>query len=63
MVASFSRGGIDEDGLGEIEDFSVGHQSIDDKNPEISLSAILVRKAAFVHVCLLVPCCHLLGKG
>ena len=47
MEPLFSRGGIEEDDLGEIKDFSIGHQSLDDKDPDLSLSAILLWKDDF----------------
>ena len=37
----FKRG-IEKDGLGEIKDFHVGHQYLDDNYPDLSLSAILL---------------------
>ena len=42
MIPLFSRRGIEKDGLGEIKDFHVGHQYLDDNYPDLSLSAILL---------------------
>ena len=40
MVPLLLRGGIEEDDLGDIQGFSVGHQSLDDNDPDLSLSKI-----------------------
>ena len=41
-TAIFSRGGMVEDDLGEIKDFNVGHQSLEEIDPDLSLSAMLL---------------------
>ena len=46
-MALFSRRGIEEDDLGEIKDFNVSHQSLDDNDPYLSLPAMLLRKNEF----------------
>ena len=38
----FSRGGMVEDDLGEIKDFNVGHQSLEEIDPDLSLSAMFL---------------------
>ena len=47
MVPLFLRGGIEEDDFGEIKDFNVGHQSLDERDPDISLSSMLLWKDDF----------------
>ena len=43
----FSSRGIEEDDLGEIKDFNVSHQSLDNNVPYSSLPAMLSRKNDF----------------
>ena len=38
----FQEGVLKKDGLGEIKDFHVGHQYLDDNYPDLCLSAILL---------------------
>ena len=47
MVPLFLKGGIEEDDLVEINDFSVGHLSLEIKDPDLSLSAIFLWKDDF----------------
>ena len=41
-TAIFTRGGIVEDDLGEIKDFNVGHQYLEEIDPDLNLSAMLL---------------------
>ena len=47
MVPLFSRGGIQEGSLGEIKDFREGHQSLEDRDPDLSLLVMLLWKDDF----------------
>ena len=51
MVPLFSRGCIEDDDLGKIKYFRVGHQCLDDSDADlISLSAMLFGKITWILV-------------
>ena len=47
MIPLCSRGGIEEDDFGEIKYLREGHKSLDDSEPDFSLSAMLLQKEDF----------------